>query len=194
MVLLGTLLKPHILTYLSTVFSRGFGQHSVVCFHLGQCNGALDRSTSSWCHKGAFFSHRRVRWSIHYHGLGRSLSDLIAGLSLMFIYHTKLLVPWLTMVCSCLPPAVPCADQNMQGWYSVRRECRKLTWAFLAIALFFLFAWSMMFYSRIYRFTFIDWPFFGCMTVTSFVALISSTVIAFVCLRNYGKGLSEWCT
>jgi hypothetical protein len=52
----------------------------------------------------------------------------------------------------------------------------------------------MMFYSQIYRFTFVDWPFFGCMTVTSFLALISSTVFAFVCLRNYGKGLSEWST
>lgn len=110
MVLLGTLLKPHILTCLSTVFSRGFGQHPVVCFHLGQRNGALGRSTSSWCHKGAFFSHRRVRWNIHHHDLGRSSSDLIAGLSLMFIYRTKLLVPWLIVVGSCLPPAAPCAS------------------------------------------------------------------------------------
>jgi hypothetical protein len=82
----------------------------------------------------------------------------------------------------------------MQGWYSVRRDNRKLTWAFLAIALFFLVAWSIMFYSHIYRFTFVDWPFFGAMTVTSFLTLISSTVFAFLCLRNYGKGLSEWST
>lgn len=52
----------------------------------------------------------------------------------------------------------------------------------------------MMFYSRVYRFTFVDWPFFGCMTVTSFVALISSTGFAFVCLRHYGKGLAQWST
>jgi len=87
-----------------------------------------------------------------------------------------------------------CANQNTQGWYSVRREYRKLTWAFLAVAFFFLFAWSMMFYSRVYRFTFLDWPFFGSMTVTSFMTLISSTVFTMVCLRNYGKGLSEWST
>jgi hypothetical protein len=80
----------------------------------------------------------------------------------------------------------------VQGWFSVRRERRKLTWAFLAIAFFFIFAWSMMFYSRIYRFTFVDWPFFGCMTMASFVALLSSTGFAFVCLRNYDKGLAEW--
>jgi hypothetical protein len=29
---------------------------------------------------------------------------------LMFIYHTKLLVPWLVLVRSCLPPAAPCAS------------------------------------------------------------------------------------
>ena len=112
----------------------------------------------------------------------------------MLIYHTKLLVPWLMMVCFCLPQRLVCTDQSIQGWFSVRRESRKLTAAFLAVAFFFLFAWSMMFYSRVYRFTFVDWPFFGCMTVTSFVTLISSTVFAFVCLRNYDKGLAQWST
>jgi hypothetical protein len=80
----------------------------------------------------------------------------------------------------------------VQGWYSVRREWRRLTWVFLGVAFFFLFAWSMMFYSRIYRFTFIDWPFFGAMTVTSFVALLCSTGFAIMCARNYDKGLAQW--
>ena len=74
----------------------------------------------------------------------------------------------------------------------MRREWRKLTWVFLGVAFFFLFAWSMMFYSRIYRFTFIDWPFFGAMTVTSFVALLCSTGFAIMCARNYDKGLAQW--
>ncbi|KAI9512137.1 hypothetical protein F5148DRAFT_1280053 [Russula earlei] len=62
----------------------------------------------------------------------------------------------------------------MMGWFS------------------FLGAWSTMFYSRIYRFTFIDWPFFGITTMSSFASLLASTGFAFVCLRNYGKGLAEW--
>jgi len=49
-----------------------------------------------------------------------------------------------------------------------------------------------MFYSRIYRFTFIDWPFFGCMTIASFMALLCSIGFAVVCLRNYDKGLAQW--
>jgi len=109
------------------------------------------------------------------HGIAKELSAHTVVYDGTFITTTLLLIPWLVL-----------------GWYSVRRECRKLTWAFLAIALFFLFAWSMMFYSMVYRFTFIDWPFFGCLTTTSFVTLISSTVFAIVCLSNYGKGLSEW--
>jgi hypothetical protein len=83
--------------------------------------------------------------------------------------------------------------ESKQGWYSVRCEWRKLTWVFLAVAFFFLFAWSMMFYSQIYRFTFVDWPFFGAMTVASFVALLCSTGFAIICVRNYDKGLAEWC-
>jgi len=92
-----------------------------------------------------------------------------------FITTTVLLIPWL-----------------MMGWFSIRREMRRLTAAFFAIAFFFIFAWSMMFYSHIYRFTFFDWPFFGCMTMASFLALVSSTVFSLVCLRNYGKGLAQW--
>ncbi|KAF8486938.1 hypothetical protein DFH94DRAFT_702089 [Russula ochroleuca] len=109
------------------------------------------------------------------HGAIKKLSSHTVVYDGTFITTAVLLIPWL-----------------MLGWFSVRRESRKLTSAFLAIAFFFLFAWSMMFYSRVYRFTFVDWPFFGCMTVTSFVTLISSTGFAFVCLRNYDKGLAQW--
>ncbi|KAH9982015.1 hypothetical protein BJV74DRAFT_989202 [Russula compacta] len=109
------------------------------------------------------------------HGAIKSLSSHTPVYDSTFIVTAVLLIPWL-----------------MMGWCSVRREWRRLTWAFLAVAFTFIFAWSMMFYSRVYRFTFVDWPFFGCVTVSSFVALVSSTGFAFVCLRNYDKGLAEW--
>ena len=47
----GQTLKPCTLTCLSAVFSRGFGQHSGVGFHPGQCDVALGRSTSSWTYQ-----------------------------------------------------------------------------------------------------------------------------------------------
>jgi hypothetical protein len=109
------------------------------------------------------------------HGVIKNLSLHTTVYDGTFILTTVLLIPWLIM-----------------GWYSVRCEWRKLTWVFLAVAFFFLFAWSMMFYSQIYRFTFVDWPFFGAMTVASFVALLCSTGFAIICVRNYDKGLAEW--
>jgi len=109
------------------------------------------------------------------HGVIKRLSSHTTVYDGTFILTTLLLIPWL-----------------MMGWYSVRREWRKLTWVFLAVGFFFLFAWSMMFYSQIYRFTFVDWPFFGAMTVSSFVALLCTTGFAIICARNYDKGLAEW--
>jgi len=109
------------------------------------------------------------------HGVIKQLSSHTVVYDGTFIITAVLLIPWL-----------------MMGWYSVRRELRKLTWAFLAVAFFFIFAWSMMFYSQVYRFTFVDWPFFGCLTVTSFVTLVCSTGFACVCQHNYGKGLAQW--
>ncbi|KAH9052036.1 hypothetical protein EDB83DRAFT_2621313 [Lactarius deliciosus] len=109
------------------------------------------------------------------HGAIRDISLHTPVYNGTFILTVVLLIPWL-----------------MMGWYSVRLERRKLTWVFLGVAFFFVFAWSMMFYSQVYRFTFIDWPFFGCMTVSSFVALFCSTGFAIVCARNYDKGLAQW--
>ncbi|KAI9459849.1 hypothetical protein BJY52DRAFT_1186165 [Lactarius psammicola] len=109
------------------------------------------------------------------HGAIKELSSHTPVYNATFIFTTVLLIPWL-----------------MMGWYSVRREWRKLTWVFLGVAFFFVFAWSMMFYSRVYRFTFVDWPFFGAMTVSSFVALFCSTGFAVMCARNYDKGLAQW--
>ena len=85
------------------VFSRGFGQHPVVRFLFDQCNGTLGRSTPSWCHKEAFFSHRRVRRNIYNYDRGTLSSDPITGLWLMFICCMKLLIPWLMLVCFRLP-------------------------------------------------------------------------------------------
>jgi len=109
------------------------------------------------------------------HGFIGKLSSHTAVYDGTFVITTILLIPWL-----------------MMGWYAVRGERRILTWLFLFLALVLLGAWTTMFYSRIYRFTFVDWPFFTITTGTSFASIISSGVFAFACLRNYGKGLGQW--
>jgi len=109
------------------------------------------------------------------HGVVGKLSSHTVLYDGTFIVTTVLLIPWL-----------------MMGWFAVRGERRILTGLFLFLAFMFLGAWTMMFYSRIYRFTYVDWPFFTTTTTTSFVSILSSSVFAFACLRNYDKGLAQW--
>jgi len=84
-------------------------------------------------------------------------------------------------------------DESLQGWFSVRGERRILTGLFLFLGLVLLGAWTTMFYSRIYRFTYVDWPFFTITTTTAFASILSSGGFGLACLLNYGKGLAQWC-
>jgi len=86
-----------------------------------------------------------------------------------------LLLPWITM-----------------GWFAVRYEKGRLMIAFLATSTLFIASWSMMFYSQVYRFSFVDWPFFGSLTCTSFVFMLLSTGFGVVCWLNFNKGLAHF--
>ena len=66
--------------------------------------------------------------------------------------------------------------------------------AFLLVGSLFIAGWSVMFYSMIYRFTFVDWPLFGSVTVASFVVMILSMVFGLACRANFGKGLMDYRT
>lgn len=85
---------------------------------------------------------------------------------------------------------------------------------FLAIGLCLIAGWATMFYSIVYRWyvisvewksmvtlnlnpmtrrSFLQWPFLGCFTVSSFLLLISSLTLGVVCRVNFGKGLAQYC-
>ena len=66
--------------------------------------------------------------------------------------------------------------------------------AFLLVGSLLIAGWSVMFCSMIYRFTFVDWPFFGSVTVASFVFMILSMVFGLACRTNFGKGLMDYRT
>ncbi|TFK47254.1 hypothetical protein OE88DRAFT_1666637 [Heliocybe sulcata] len=93
----------------------------------------------------------------------------------LFLFTTVVLIPWLTM-----------------GWYSVRLEKKPLMSGFLVLAFVLIVCWAIMFYSLVYRWTFIQWPFFACMTVSSFVVLIACFGFGVICWLNFGKGLKHW--
>ncbi|TFY63913.1 hypothetical protein EVJ58_g2954 [Rhodofomes roseus] len=93
----------------------------------------------------------------------------------LFIFTIVSLPPWIVM-----------------GWYAVRRELRSLMAGFLAVSFIYIACWSIMFYSQVYRWTFITWVFFACVTVASFVVLVLATVFAVLCWLNFGKGLRQF--
>ncbi|KAF8154026.1 hypothetical protein B0H34DRAFT_720077 [Crassisporium funariophilum] len=93
----------------------------------------------------------------------------------LFIATAILLLPWIAM-----------------GWYSIRREMRKMMIIFLAIAFIITTGWAIMFYSIVYRWSFVQWPYLGCFTVASFVLLIASMTLGVICRINFGKGLAQY--
>ncbi|KAI0311848.1 hypothetical protein OF83DRAFT_1149128 [Amylostereum chailletii] len=93
----------------------------------------------------------------------------------LFISTTVFLLPWIAT-----------------GWFSIRRENARLTLAFLVTAFIFIAAWALMFYSQVYRFTFVDWPFFGSITLTAFVVMVLSMVFALLCRSNFDRGLAHF--
>ncbi|KAI0063019.1 hypothetical protein BV25DRAFT_1915747 [Artomyces pyxidatus] len=103
------------------------------------------------------------------------LSSHTAVYDAAFISTTVLLIPWIAM-----------------GWFAVRREKKYLMVAFLCTGFVFVAEWSIMFYSEVYRFTFVDWPFFGAMTIASFVVIISSAVFGIVCWLRFDMGLKQY--
>jgi len=88
---------------------------------------------------------------------------------------TVLLVPWITL-----------------GWYAIHREMKRAMVAFIGIALFYFIGWGLMFYSIIYRWTFVQWPLLSGFTVVSFILLAASISLGLICRMNFGKGLAEY--
>ncbi|KAI0351673.1 hypothetical protein OH77DRAFT_1524004 [Trametes cingulata] len=93
----------------------------------------------------------------------------------LFIFTIVTIVPWIVM-----------------GWFSVRREMKWLIAAFLFLNLCYIVGWGVMFYSQVYLWTFIEWPFFGCTTIVSFMVLIGAMVFGVICWTGFGKGLAHY--
>ncbi|KZT38548.1 hypothetical protein SISSUDRAFT_1128729 [Sistotremastrum suecicum HHB10207 ss-3] len=93
----------------------------------------------------------------------------------LYISTLLLLIPWLAL-----------------GNIAIKHENRRIMCTFLGICFVIVCCWSIMFYSIVYRYTFLTWPFFATMTVTSFVLMISTFIIGIACYRNFGKGLAHY--
>ncbi|THH15700.1 hypothetical protein EW146_g4813 [Bondarzewia mesenterica] len=78
------------------------------------------------------------------------------------------------------------------GWLSIRREHRILSLLSMIAGIFVTVIWTLMFFSPLYRFVFDIWPFFATMTVTSYIFLVATSVLSFLCRLNFGKGLAHY--
>lgn len=63
---------------------------------------------------------------------------------------------------------------------------------FLGIGFVFTAGWAVMFYSKIYRWQFIQWPYFGCTTAIAFVVMVMTVVFGVITWRNFDQGLAHY--
>ncbi|KAF8961595.1 hypothetical protein BDZ97DRAFT_1759777 [Flammula alnicola] len=71
-------------------------------------------------------------------------------------------------------------------------EMKRMMVIFLAIGFIITAGWAIMFYSIVFRWTFMQWPYLGCFTVASFILLISTMALGVVCRMNFDRGLAEY--
>ncbi|KAF5314239.1 hypothetical protein D9619_011880 [Psilocybe cf. subviscida] len=78
------------------------------------------------------------------------------------------------------------------GWHAIRHEKKRLMLGFLAIGFIIISGWAVLFYSIVFRWVFVQWPYLGCWTVASFILLFATMILGVVCRMNFGKGLKEY--
>ncbi|KAK0478782.1 hypothetical protein IW261DRAFT_186712 [Armillaria novae-zelandiae] len=93
----------------------------------------------------------------------------------VFIFYTVLVIPWLVL-----------------GWYAIRHERTVLTALFIFASFVFLFTMSIMFYSQVFRWTFVSWANLACFLVASMLLMVACIILGVICLHNFGKGLSNY--
>ncbi|KAI5120629.1 hypothetical protein M0805_009389 [Coniferiporia weirii] len=93
----------------------------------------------------------------------------------LFVFTIALLLPWLAV-----------------GWRSLCREQPRVFLAFLGIAIALEAGWSGMYDSLVWRWTWIQWPFFASLAVAAQLLLLASIVLGVLCRMNFGKGLKEY--
>ena len=82
---------------------------------------------------------------------------------------------------------------HKQGWFAIRRELRIPLLVFLVLSLGYLAGWGAMFDSPTFRWTYVEWPFFGFMASASVFLTLVCFILGVVGWVNFGKGLVRYC-
>ncbi|KAI9511762.1 hypothetical protein F5148DRAFT_1274103 [Russula earlei] len=86
-----------------------------------------------------------------------------------------LIIPWLLM-----------------GWFATRMELKFLMIAFLVLSALYLIGFGLIFDSRTFRWTYIQWGFFGATVSLSAVLVLVDLVVGIMCRLNFDKGLIHY--
>ncbi|KAF7306563.1 B-block-TFIIIC domain-containing protein [Mycena indigotica] len=108
-------------------------------------------------------------------GWAGHLASYMTLYKVMFVITGLLLIPWI-----------------ISGWYSVRREKGWGMIVFLAISIWYLAGWAVMFLSTTFRWTFETWNFFAIVSSISVAFSLFAFLLGVVCRYNYGKGLVRY--
>jgi hypothetical protein len=86
-----------------------------------------------------------------------------------------LLIPWL-----------------LTGWFAARLEWKPPMIVFLVLSALYLVGWGVMFDSSTFRWTFVQWGFFGAMATASALLILIGFIVGIMCLMNFNKGLLNY--
>jgi len=64
---------------------------------------------------------------------------------------------------------------------------------FLVLCALYLIAWGLMFDSTTFRWTFIQWTFFGAMATLSAILALIDLIVGIMCRLNFDKGMANYC-
>ncbi|KAI0004096.1 hypothetical protein BJV74DRAFT_423884 [Russula compacta] len=92
-----------------------------------------------------------------------------------FLMIVILLIPWL-----------------LTGWFAARRELKFPMMVFLVLSALYLVGWGLMFDSESFRWTFVQWGFFGSAATLSALLDIIGLIVGIMCRLNFDKGLVHY--
>jgi hypothetical protein len=81
---------------------------------------------------------------------------------------------------------------RFQGWFAVRRELQAPMLIFLMLSFGYLAGWGAMISSTTFRWTFVQWLFFGLIASSSVILTFVALILGLICRLNFGKGLPRY--
>ncbi|TDL27135.1 hypothetical protein BD410DRAFT_486448 [Rickenella mellea] len=116
------------------------------------------------------------------------LDETLTGVIRKYLPSTALtIIPFVFGIGSNIP-------WLLMGSNIVFRERRKLMLASLVLGIGLSALWGSTMANPLFQYTLGEWPFFASLSILSFIFLVATTALGFVCRYNFGKGLKHYIT